>query len=287
MLGMKKYLILLLVLVNVSVAQAQRFDSLSSASPEADSSGIVEGTLLPTTAPILLFDDEKRKEEKKKKRKKRKKNIYYGERTRKDFIRVDARGKTQYQLFHYTARNRQVNPYVRDVYWLDTKDNVIRTKGFDPEKGYLLHGPYERRIDDAVVEKGMFYFGTKHERWMTFDQKNILLNKANYYEGWPKDSRVTYYNKGEQQIEKVIPVEYDLKEGNFYHFYENGQLAVMGEYHYGEKVGLWTEYWNTDGGKTIRKREIQYQEEPFTRNFRPYIKAEWNADGQLIYQAGR
>lgn len=277
-------LVILLILLKVTHSSAQRFDSLSSA---VDSSGVVEDALLPTTAPILLFDDDKRKEEKRKNKKKKNKGIYFGEKTKKAFIRVSVRGKSQYQLFSYTYRNKQVSPYIRDICWYDPKENVIRNTGFDPEKGYLLHGPYERSIDDNVVETGMYYFGTKHGRWMSFDEKNILKDKSQYYEGWPRDSRVTYYDQGNQEVAQVIPVEYDLKEGNYYHFYDNGHLAVKGEYHFGEKIGLWTEYWDTNGGKIIRKREIQYQEEPFTKNFRPYIRAEWDQNGNLVYKDER
>ena len=67
-------------------------------------------------------------------------------------------------------------------------------------------------------------------------------------------------------------------------FHEDGRVAVVGEYKFGEKVGLWTEYWNETGDQTIRKREIQYQEKPFSKNFRPYIRAEWDRDGNLIYR---
>ncbi len=272
----------LLIILFSHWALAQETDSLKNA--PVDSSGVVKDRLLPTTAPVLLFDDVKQKEKKKEKKKKRKKNIYYGEKTRRGYIRQDVRDRTQYQIFHYTTRVKEVDPYIRDIYWYNRQDNVIRTSGFDPGKGYLLHGPYERRVDDAVVEKGMYYFGTKHGRWMTFDRKNILQNKAYFNEGWPEDSRITYYNRQDQELEKIIPIAYDLKEGNFYHFYENGQLAVKGEYHYDEKVGLWTSFWNTNGAPLVRKREIQYQPEPFTKNFKPYIRAEWDKEGNLIYR---
>ncbi|GAB3660372.1 hypothetical protein GCM10028791_34270 [Echinicola sediminis] len=279
---MKTILLSIFFFGALTVTRAQTADSTSRPADQ-DSSGVVLNQLLPTTAPLLLFDDDKRKEEKKKKKKRERKNVYFGEKTRTGFIRTDVKGKTQFQLFHYTTRNKQVDPYIRDIYWFDAADKVIRTSGFDPSQGYLLHGPYEKRMDDAVVESGNYYFGTKHGRWMTYNSKNILTDKSHFYEGWPKDSRISYYNQQKQQVEKVVPVEYDLKEGNFYHFYENGQLAVKGEYHYGEKVGLWTEYWNTDGEKHIRKREIQYQEKPFSKNFTPYIKSEWSKEGNLIY----
>ncbi|GGZ22806.1 hypothetical protein GCM10007049_14540 [Echinicola pacifica] len=259
----------------------------SSGSRLSDSSGVVNRSLVPVTAPLLLFDDEKRKNEKKDKKKKERKNIYYGEQTKTAYVRVEVQGRSEYQLFHYTTRNRIVNPYIRDLYWYDIKERTVRTSGYTPEAGYLLHGPYKKELNEVVVQEGMFYFGTKHDRWMTYDQNNILINKAKFEEGWPKDSKVTYYNQGEQEVEKVIPIEYDLKEGNFFHFYDNGKLGVMGEYHYGEKVGTWTWYWNTENGPLVRKREIQYQEEPFTKHFTPYIRAEWDEEGKLIYRDDR
>jgi antitoxin component YwqK of YwqJK toxin-antitoxin module len=259
--------------------------SLWAQSSDPDSSGVVTHSLLPTNAPILLFKDpDETSKADKKKKKKKKKNVYFGEKTKKSYIKQSLRGQTQIQYFHYTLAKRTVDPYIRDVYWIDSKDKTIRNREFDPSKGYLLHGPYEKRIEDVLVESGMYFYGTKHGRWMKYDTKNILQDKTHFSEGWPKASRVSYYNRADKKIEKLTPIEYDLEEGNFYHFYEDGQVAVTGEYHYGEKVGLWTEYWNTKNNKIIRKREIQYQEEPFNKKFIPYIKAEWDNDGNLIYR---
>lgn len=259
--------------------------SLWAQTNDSDSSGVVRNSLLPTTLPTLLFNDaDDSAKEAKKKKKKTKKNFYFGEKTKKSFIKQSLRNQTHIQFFHYTFSKRTVDPYIRDVYWIDTKEKVIRSHDFDPSRGYLLHGPYEKRIDDVLVESGMYFFGTKHGRWMKYNNKNILLDKAHFSEGWPKASRVSYYNRADKKIEKITPIEYDLEEGNFFHFYEDGQIAVVGEFHYGEKVGLWTEYWNTKNTKTIKKREIQYQEEPFNKKFIPYIKAEWDRDGNLIYR---
>ncbi|KEO72831.1 toxin-antitoxin system YwqK family antitoxin [Anditalea andensis] len=259
--------------------------TVHSQNNEPDSSGIVNHSLLPTTAPTLLFKDpDETSKADKKKKKKKKKNIYFGEKTKKTYIRQTLRNQTHFVFFHYTAAKKTVDPYIRDVYWVETKDKTIRNRDFDPSKGYLLHGPYEKRVDDVLVESGMYYYGTKHGRWMKYDAKNILQDKSHFSEGWPKASRVSYYNRADRKIEMVTPIEYELEEGNFFHFYEDGQIAVTGEYHYGEKVGLWTEYWNTKNNKTIKKREIQYQENPYSKNFVPYIRAEWDKDGNLVYK---
>lgn len=279
---MFRKIVIILLLVQIShAALAQKRKKEKAEDP--DSTGVVMDRFLPSTLPILLFDDTEKKEKQKKEKKKIKKNIFFGERTKKGRIKQSFRDQTQTQQFHYTYTNKTVDPYIRDIYWFDKKDNVIRTKDFDPSRGYLLHGPYSRSMEETVLEEGNFYFGTKHGIWLSFDNRSVLLDKLHYSEGWPKDSRVSYYNKANNQIEQLTPIEYELKEGNFYHFYEDGQIAVSGEYHYGEKVGLWTEYWNNKS-KVIRKREVQYQETPFTKNFRPYIRAEWDKDGNLIYR---
>jgi len=258
---------------------------LAQESANADSSGVVSNRLLPTNAPTLLFNEsDTRQKEAEKKKKKKKKNVFFGVKTKKAFVRHNVRDVTIYQFFHYTFERRNTDPYIRDVYWIDKKDNVIRTKDFDPAKGYLLHGPYERKNGDVVVESGMFYYGTKHGRWLKYDSKNILVDKAHFSQGWPKDSRITYYNRENRKIEKITPIEYELKEGNFFHFYEDGQIAVTGEFQYGERVGLWTEYWHNKNSKIVKKREIQYQEVPYTKNFTPFIRAEWDKEGNLVYR---
>lgn len=282
---MRKYSFLLLFVFLLSrLAIAQKKTSQQEYQADPDSTGQVSINFLPTTMPLLLFDDEKEKTAKKEKRKKVKKNIWFGIKTQKAFTKRELRGQTYYEMFHYTNVSRQPGPYIRDVYWYDAKDKAVKTKGYSPGIGNLLHGPYERNVNEEIVESGMFYYGTKHKTWMLFDEKNILQDKTYFEEGWPKEAKISFFNQSSRTIERIIPVQYGLEEGNFFHFYENNQLAVQGEYRYGEKVGLWTEYWDTKNTKAIRKREIQYQEEPYTRNFKPFIRAEWDKDGNLIYR---
>jgi antitoxin component YwqK of YwqJK toxin-antitoxin module len=275
------FLLALIYLIGIRVSFAQKDKKEQQTDP--DSSGVVTDRFLPTSAPMLLFEDLNKTDKKKEQKKKAKKNIYFGVKTKKGYTKQNIRESVQYEVFNYTTETRSVDPYIRDIYWIDNRDKVIRSQNFDPARGFLLHGPYQREVGEVVVEKGYYFFGTKHGTWLKFDNKSVLLDKLHYSEGWPKDSKVTYYNREKRQIEKLIPVEYELMEGNFFHFHEDGQVAVTGEYHFGEKVGLWTEYWNVKNS-AVRKREIQYQSEPFTKNFRPYIRAEWDKDGNLIYR---
>ncbi|MCC5938512.1 MAG: hypothetical protein JJU34_14630 [Lunatimonas sp.] len=274
-------ILLLLIMSQMTVVWAQE-ESIT----DPDSSGVVKNRLLPTSTPILLFSDreESTKEKKKQKKKKERKNFYFGERTSRNMIRSSFRDQTTVQLFHTTARTQRVDPYIRDIHWYDSRSKSIKNRNFEPSKGQLLHGPYEKRVNNVVVETGMYYYGTKHGRWLAYDGKSVLLDKSHFYQGWPKDSRITYYNRERKEIERMTPIEYDLEEGNFFHFYPGGQVAVIGEYRFGERVGLWTEFWESKGENLVRKREIQYQPQPFTRNFRPFIRAEWDKEGNLIYR---
>jgi hypothetical protein len=274
------FILLFLILVKSAFAQKNATEKKT----DPDSSGVVNSALLPTVAPLLLFDEEKEKEEKKAKKKNARKNIWFGVKTMKGYTRRTIRGQEYLEFFNYTDAERQPNPYIRDVYWFDTKEKAIRTEGFTPGLGYLLHGPYERMVNETVVESGMFYYGMKHKTWMVFDDRSVLQDKAHFSEGWPRESKISYFNETSKSVEKIIPIQYGLEEGNYFHFYENQQVAVTGEYKYGEKVGLWTEYWDTKNTKAIRKREIQYQEAPYTKNFRPFIRAEWDKEGNLVYR---
>ncbi|MEB2776889.1 hypothetical protein SYJ56_16320 [Algoriphagus sp. D3-2-R+10] len=272
--------IFLLLLSKVSFAQIEESEPKS----DPDSSGVVNSRILPTTMPLLLFDDSKEKEEKKEKKKKARKNEWFGIKTRKGYTRQEIRDQQILEYFNYTDEARKPDPYIRDLYWFDPQERSIKNQAYEIGKGYLLHGPYERVINEEVVENGMFYYGTKHKTWMLFDSKNVLQDKNHFEAGWPRESRTRYFDQSTQTIKEIIPVQYGLEEGNYFHFYEDKQVAVTGEYQFGEKVGLWTEYWDTNNTKAVRKREIQYQETAYTKNFRPYIRAEWDKDGNLIYR---
>lgn len=115
---------------------------------------------------------------------------------------------------------------------------------------------------------------------MRYNLQDLVEDKSKYYKGWPKESYVTYYDPLEKKhMKEVVPVEYGEKDGYYYMLFENGTTAVQGEYQWNEKVGDWIE--NYANGK--RKRIIAYQKEPFTKDFQPYIRKEWDEKGKEIY----
>ena len=233
--------------------------------------------------PVTLdFEAEDEEEDpKKKKKKKVKKKVFYGVKTKKGFTRKGYGERVTYELFYVLKKPEKPQTFVRDIYWYDyTRKEIRKTERFDPEKGVLLHGPYEKRMGDVILAKGIYYKGTKHGRWMYYNRDSTLVDKEKYFRGWPKESVVSYYDAERKKMKDITPIEFGEKTGYYFRFYENGQIAVMGEYEYDQKVGDWTEYYPNKR----RKKIIAYPEKPFEDTIRPYIKAEWNDKGKQIYR---
>lgn len=232
--------------------------------------------------PVVLDFEEEEETVDTKKKKKPKKKVFYGIKTKKGFTRKGYGNKVTYELFYVLKKPQKPQTFVRDVYYYDyIRKEIRRTEKFDPAKGVLLHGPYEKRSGEVVIEKGIFFMGTKHGRWMKYDRDSVLLDKEKYFKGWPKESVVSYFDPADRKkMKEIIPVEFGEKDGYYYRFYETGQIAVMGEYRWDQKVGDWVEYYPN----RKRKKIITYPKEPFNDEVPPFIKAEWNEKGKEIYR---
>lgn len=257
------------------------FFLLFAANGFAQESGTPEDRFTIDT-PVTL--DFKKEEEpiNTKKKKKPKKKVYYGIKTRKGFTKKGFGDKITYELFYYLKVPEKPQTFVRDLYWYDfTRKEIRKTSTFDPEKGVLLHGPYEKKQGDITLEKGIFYKGTKHGRWMTYNRDSTLSDKEKYYRGWPKESLVSYYDPGQyKKMREITPVEFGEKEGFYYRFFENGKISVTGEFQWDHRVGDWIE--NYPDGK--RKRVITYPKDPFDETIKPYVRVEWDEKGKEIYR---
>lgn len=240
-----------------------------------------------TNKPLTIDLEEEKKEEEVVPKKKKKKRVFYDLKTRKGFAKSGFGTAEKIQLFHLLKEWQDPDPYVRDIHWYEYKSKSVKVGGNPaPGKGMLLHGPYKVLKDGQVIEEGIFYKGAKHGRWTTYRKMYdyyVLDGKEKYVKGWPKESEVSYYDNKGSVIQEVTPVEYGKKEGNYYYFFEDGRLAVKGEFRYDEKVGIWTEYY--PGPKQRRKRVVQYPATPWERTEDPYILQEWDKEGKLIYEA--
>jgi antitoxin component YwqK of YwqJK toxin-antitoxin module len=235
-------------------------------------------------SPVNLDFGEKEEPEEAPKKKKVKKKVFYGIKTKKGFTRKGYGERITYELFYYLKRADKPQTVVRDIYWFDyTRKEVRRTTAasFDPSKGVLLHGPYEKRQGNVVLQKGIFYKGLRHGRWLSYGRDSVLTDKERYFRGWPKESTVSYYDPSERKkMKEITPIEYGEKEGYYFRFFENGQPAVTGEYHWDQKIGDWTEYYPNNK----RKKIIAYPKDAFDESMKPYIKMEWNDKGKEIYR---
>ena len=213
------------------------------------------------------------------KKKKKKKKIYFGEKTKKGFIKTASGRNNLYENFNYINKYILKDQYSQEIYLYDKKKKKIVKSKKQIDESYMLHGPYIKRIDDQTIEEGFFYFGLKHGRWVRLNRSDILQDKETYFMGWLNESIRFFWDPKKENLKEIIPIKYGEKNGMYYAFHLNGNLAAKGEYQFNNKIGLWIEYYSKNGKK---KREIKYNKDPYNKN-KTYISREWNLNGKLIY----
>lgn len=213
------------------------------------------------------------------KKKKKKKKIYFGEKTKKGFIKSASGRNNLYENFNYINKYILKDQYAQEIYLYDKKKKKIVKSKKQIDESYMLHGPYIKRIDDQTIEEGFFYYGLKHGRWVRLNRSDILQDKETYFMGWLNESIRFFWDPKKENLKEIIPIKYGEKNGIYYAFHINGNLAAKGEYLFNNKIGLWIEYYSKNGKK---KREIKYNKDPYNKN-KTYISREWNLNGKLIY----
>jgi len=232
-----------------------------------------------STRVDLSIDEEQPEIFNKKKEKKRKRKHFYGIKTKKGFTRKGLGKNITLELFFFLKEPQEVEHFVRDIYWFDYKRREIRKGGkFSPEAGALLHGPYKRIQNGTVLDSGMYFLGTKHGTWMYHDKNDVLIDKEKYFKGWPRESKVKYYDQDRTNMKEIVPIEFGEREGYYYYFFENGRPAVTGEFKWDQKVGDWIEYY--PNGRT--KKIVRYPNEPYGEG-PPYTLREYDQRGKEVY----
>lgn len=238
---------------------------------------------------------DKEKEDEKPKKKKVKKKVFYGMKCRKAFTKKGAGKRQEFELFYYLKHPADPDFYVQDVYvWDMQKGKVIeisKKEKFDPKLHKILHGPYKRMMGGNIIEQGIFYIGTKHGRWELYAPEkeeefngeeiayNILLEKKKFYKGWPKESKVTFYDAARKKVKEVYPFENGKLHGTYFYFLENGQIFKRGRYVEGKAIGLWHEYFKDRQRVRV---ETQYPETPY-EDKKPIVLNEWDElNNQII-----
>jgi antitoxin component YwqK of YwqJK toxin-antitoxin module len=222
----------------------------------------------------------KKKEEFKEKKKKQKKNVFYGIKTRRAFTKKGSGNRIQTELFFVLKKYQEPDQTVAEIFWFDLRTKKITSKPItDKLRPYalILHGPYKRYIGKMLVEDGQFYVGSKHGRWEVVDKNNILMEKIKYYKGWPKDSKMEYWDpETKLKIKEVLPIINGEEHGRYVKFYKSGLPEVEGVYKHGQKVGIWLDFYDSKGQK-----KVEYKYSPDSAN--PEILKKWNPKGKETF----
>ena len=210
-------------------------------------------------------------------------NVYYGIKSKKGFTK-NVKGKNATtELFFFLSPEDFEDPTTFDqnfYYFYRKKKKIVNSKNIPKNQQIgLLHGQYVRKINDQIIEKGYYYKGKKHMRWIFLDRNDILQNKEIYWKGWTQESLLRFYDKKRTHLREVIPIHFGDRQGTYYAFHSDGVVAATGEYRFNEKIGMWKEYYPN---KKL-KREIKYPNEPYDRTTPALITREWNDKGTLIY----
>lgn len=241
---------------------------------------------------LLLAELASKKDKKKedKKELKQPKNVFYGIKTKKNFIKHYTTNGSEIEIFNYVVELQEPHPYLKNVqevvYFNPNKRALQKTIDADKNDLRVLHGLYRKVRNGKVVEQGFYYLGGKHGRWEVHDENGILKNKERYYRGWPKEAEIEYYDSDRKKIKEMIPVHYGEKHGMYYAFYEGGQMQMRGRYEFGCRVGTWTEYYQFGKYSRMKKKETRYPKKPFDKT-EPLVVKEWDEKGKLTYDRDR
>lgn len=245
-----------------------------------------------------MLEYEPEEEPKDFKKKKKKRRVYYGYKTKRGFTKKGSGTRTEIEIFHYLKVFEEPNAYVKEIYWYDYRKKKIqhsRPDRIDPDVAKILHGPYKKLINDEVIEKGVYYLGTKHARWELWKKPRMhkykdsieveekhLVKKEKWNRGFPKDSEISYFDSEKQQLKEIIPIVDGERHGYYFKFYDNGMMEEQGRYIHGEKVGKWYEYWK--GTKRNFKKRITVHTDLKTRKaIEPYVSHEYDERGKMTY----
>lgn len=276
-----------MLLVGVSACSTGRYNSdYNLQQARLKESRKMQGNALAssdTTKPELIaaLPLDNAADKKKAKKKKPNKRFFMGYKVKRGFNKSGRGNRETVETYSYLPEFEEPNPYAPEKWLLDTKKKTIaKLRSADPDKHKLLHGPYVKRVNDEIVEEGYFYLGTKHLRWEKYNQAGILLDKAHFEKGFPKEATVTYYGNS-KKIKEVIPYEFGELQGTYYRFYENGQVEWIGQYEKGRKVGVWIKHYDF---RHRRHYEYQYPETAYDAPFEPFLIKEYDRHGTAIYE---
>ncbi len=241
------------------------------------------GKFFTETLPDLgLKVKEIRKKEKAQKEKRKKLHTEYEGLDIYRIVESTNNGNRSVQVeFHVLKQYQKPSSYAPEAYWYNTKTRTISKSALDEDNALIVHGPYKRYVDGALMEEGNYYVGTKDGRWESYDANYMLLDKTKWLRGFPMESVVSYYDSAHTKIKEVVPIQYGKLKGDYVKYYETGQLMAKGQYDNDIATGLWTEYYPL---KRQRKKVTRYARYWYDDETDGILISEWDEKGKLIYE---
>jgi antitoxin component YwqK of YwqJK toxin-antitoxin module len=232
---------------------------------------------------IQEFKEHKKEKKAKKEKYKLAKVEYKGIPMQQMTIKYGSGDKANIEVFHVLKTFEPISEYVRlsETQWYDLKTKKLsRSVIQDPKRALPLHGSYKKYVRGNLVEEGYYYKGARDGRWVRYDAKYNLLDKTVWSQGFPAESRITYYDSAYTRIKEIVPVQFGMIDGEYLAFYKEGQLMEQGKYERGKRVGKWSEYYQF---KRQRRKEVQYPESCWDEDFDPFVLREWDDKGKLVF----
>ena len=224
-----------------------------------------------------------------------------GLRTRRGYTSKGQGRNATVESFRYLKKWEEGSPYVYYKYYFDPyNQKIVKKHKLKPEDTLslkVIHGPYKKIKGEDTLMLGYFYKGMKHGRWVsqnkgrehhyndTTQTFQTLKSKTYWYKGWPKDAELIYFKSDRSKLREVIPSMNGDLTGEYYKFFKSGHIEIKGEYEYGYKIKLWTEYYEGKRG-TSRKVTWDFPREPFyeyEKNEDQFLVNKWNKIGEMTY----
>ncbi len=271
--------------VGVAVEGAPRLNvGLPGGKKTTETLSSLFGETIPDLGLKVTEYKNRRSERKKKKKAARLAKVQYkGILMEERSVKYGSGDRANIEVFHVLKAYEPIDPYVRgpQTRWYDLKKKVLSSSVIrDKEAALPLHGPYKRYVAGNLVEEGFYFKGAIDGRWVKYDSKYSLLDKSLWENGFPADSRITFYDSAHTKIKEIVPVQLGMVEGEYLAYYDGGQLMEVGRYERGAKIGRWFEYYQYRGQ---RKKEIQYPRSCWDEEFEPFVVKEWDDKGKLLY----
>lgn len=104
----------------------------------------------------------------------------------------------------------------------------------------------DENLKETTQAKAKYYkVGVKLEGDITYYYKNRnVFRKMKYAKGEPVGNFYEYYETGE--LREFGQFENGVREGSWKVFYKTGKIKQKGKYSKGEKVGIWKTYYKND-----------------------------------------